>query len=82
MFKQIFQLYKIGKELGLNKKEINKILIFDNTRHPILYLVLLIIAIVASGIIVIILGIVISRNVYPEGARYSTVKRKDFKRKR
>jgi len=73
-------LYKIGKELGLNKKEINKILIFDNTRHPTLYLVLLIIAIVASGIIVIILGIVIARNVYPEGALYSTVKRKDFKR--
>ncbi|MGB5913183.1 MAG: hypothetical protein WBH31_18490 [Promethearchaeia archaeon] len=82
MFKEIFQIYKIGKQLGLNKKEINKILIFDNTRHPTLYLVLLILAIVASGIIVIVLGIAIARNTYPEGARYSTVKRKDFKRKR
>lgn len=82
MFKQIFQLYKIGKELGLNKKEINNLLIFDNTKHPTLYLVLLIIAIVATGIIAIILSIVISRNVYPQGALYSTVKRKDFKRKR
>ena len=82
MFKEIFQIYKIGNQLGLNKKEINKILLFDNTRHPTLYLVLLILAIVASGIIVIVLGIVIARNTYPEGARYSTVKRKDFKRKR
>ncbi len=82
MFKQIFQLYKIGKELGLNKKEINNLLIFDNTKHPTLYLVLLIVAIVGTGIIAIILSIVISRNVYPQGTLYSTVKRKDFKRKR
>ncbi|MFX0042855.1 MAG: hypothetical protein ACFE8L_08075 [Candidatus Hodarchaeota archaeon] len=82
MFKHIFQLYNVGKDLGLSKKEINKILIFDNTRHPTLYLVLLIIAIVAFGVIVIILGIVVARNVYPQGALYSTVKKKDFKRKR
>ncbi|MFX0027555.1 MAG: hypothetical protein ACFE8M_14230 [Candidatus Hermodarchaeota archaeon] len=82
MFKEIFQFYKIGKELGLNKKEINKILIFDNTKHPTLYLVLLIIAIVATGVIAVILGIVISRDVYPQGALYSIVKRKDFKKRR
>ncbi|MFW9946899.1 MAG: hypothetical protein ACFFDX_08745 [Candidatus Odinarchaeota archaeon] len=82
MFKEIFQLYKLGKELGLNKKEINKILIFDNTKHPTLYLVLFIIAIVATGVIAIVLGIVLTRNTYPQGALYSTVKRKDFKRKR
>ena len=40
--KDIIQLFKIGKDLGLNKKEINKVLIFDNSKHILLYKILLI----------------------------------------
>jgi len=29
MFKDLIQLYSIGKELGLNKKDINRILVFQ-----------------------------------------------------
>lgn len=82
MFEKIFQIYKIGKELGLNKKEINKILLFENSKHPTLYLVLMILAIIATGALVIIFGITIAKNTYPAGTLYSTVKKKDFKNKK
>lgn len=82
MLGNLFQLVKIGKELGLSRKEISKILIFNNTKNPILYTILLVIAIVSTGIIVIFIVIVVSRNIYPAGALYSTVKTKDFKVKK
>lgn len=81
MFRDIIQFFKIGKELGLSRKEINKIFIFENTEHPALYLFLMIIGIVLLGAVILIAGIFIARNVYPEGALYSTVKEKDFKSK-
>ena len=82
MFKDILTFYQIGKALGLSRKEINKILIFDNTNHPTLYLVLMIVGIIGAvlfGIAMVIWGIFISRNTYPAGALYSTIKKKDFK---
>ena len=82
MFKDFFQLYQIGKELGLNKKEIKNIFLFDNSRHYILYTILLIVSIVAFGILMIILGIQANRNTYPSGTLYSTVKKKDFNRRK
>jgi hypothetical protein len=82
MFENIIQLNKIGKELGLSKKEINKVLLFDNSRHPSLYKILMIIIFVFVGVIVIILGIEASRHIYPAGTLYSTVKIKDFKSKK
>ncbi len=82
MFKDFFQLYQIGKELGLNKKEIKNIFLFDNSRHYILYTILLIVSIVAFGILMIILGIQAFRNTYPSGTLYSTVKKKDFNRRK
>lgn len=82
MFKDFFQLYQIGKELGLNKKEIKEVFLFDNTKHSILYTILLIVSIVAFGILMIFLGIQAYRNVYPSGTYYSTVKKKDFKRRK
>ncbi len=82
MFKGFFQLHQIGKELGLNKKEIKKIFLFDNSKHYILYTILLIVSIVAFGILMIILGIQAYKNTYPSGSYYSTVKKKDFKRRR
>jgi len=80
--KDIIQLFKIGKELGLNKKEINKVLIFDNSKHTLLYKSLLIISFIFFGIIIIILGIEASRNTYAAGSYYSTIKIKDFKEKK
>ena len=88
MMKDIIQLFKIGKELGLSKKEINKVLIFGNSKHTLLYKSLLIISFIFFGIIVIILGIEVilgieaSRNTYAAGTFYSTVKEKDFKGKK
>jgi len=75
-------LVKIGKELGLSKKEISKVLLFNNTKNPILYTILMIVAIIFSGIIIVFIVIVVSRNIYPAGALYSTVKTKDFKAKK
>ena len=82
MLENLFQLFKIGKELGLSKKEISKVLLFNNTKNPVLYTILMIIAIIFSGIIVVFVAILVSRNIYPAGALYSTVKSKDFKAKK
>lgn len=83
MYKEIIQFYRIGKELGLSRREINKILFTrSNDRHS-LRLSLIILVIIASiliGVFIIFSGLSISRNTYPTGARYSTIKGKDFKR--
>ena len=78
MIKDIIQLFKIGKELGLSKKERNKVLIFDNSKYTLLYKSLLIISFIFFGVIIIILGIEASRNTYAAGTYYSTVRIKDF----
>jgi len=82
MMKDIIQLFKIGKEMGLSKKEINKVLIFDNSKHTLLYISLLIISFIFFGILIIILRIEASRNTYGAGTYYSTVKIKDFNEKK
>jgi len=74
MFENLFRLVKIGKELGLNRKEISKVLLFGNTKNPTLYTILMIVAIIFSGIIVIFVVIIILGNIYPARALYSTVK--------
>ncbi|MBY8989552.1 MAG: hypothetical protein KGD58_02265 [Candidatus Lokiarchaeota archaeon] len=78
MFKDFFQLYQIGKDLGLTKKEIKDFSLFGNTKHPFLYSILLVLSIIAIGIS-IILGIYIERSTYASGSYYSTVKKNDFK---
>lgn len=82
MLERFFQLYKIGKELGLSKKEINRVFLFDDSRYPLFFKILTIIVFVFLGILVIILGIEASRHIYPAGTLYSTVKIKDFKAKK
>ena len=85
MFENILLIYKIGKDLGLSRREINKILLFDNTNHPTLYLVLMIVGIIGAviiGVAIVIFGIYLSRNTYPAGTLYSTISKKDFRRKR
>jgi len=80
--KDIIQLFKIGKELGLTKKEINIVLLFGNSKHNFLYISLLVISFIFFGIIIIILGIEASKNTYASGTFYSTVKENDFNGKK
>ena len=85
MLENFLQLVKIGKELGLSKKEINRVLLFGNSKYSILYILLIIATFIAVGIFIMIfaiLGIEASRDVYPAGTLYSTVKIKDFKKKK
>ena len=82
MLGNFFQLYKIGKELGLTKKEINRVFLFDDSRYPLFYKILMIIVFIFLGTLIVILGIEGSRHIYPAGTLYSTVKINDFKTKK
>ena len=82
MMKDLIQLFKIGKELGLSKKEINRVFLFDDKRYSLFYKILLIISFVFFGIIIIILGIEASRSTYAAGTYYSTIRIKDFNEKK
>lgn len=81
MFDKIFNLYKIGEGLGLSRKEINKVFLFDNSKHSLLYKILLIIVVSFLGFLIILVGIEISTHIYPAGTLYSTVRVNDFKKK-
>ncbi|MFX0038030.1 MAG: hypothetical protein ACFFCY_09525 [Promethearchaeota archaeon] len=81
MFKEITQFYTIGKELGLNRSEINRTLIFSSNRS-LLFKLLLIFILVLITVIVVVVVIVASRSIYPSGTLYSTVKINDFKQKK
>ena len=78
IFKEFIQIFHIGKDLGLKKKEIQKILIFDNSKHHNLNLFLLILAIVVFGGLLLLIVGELARNIYPSGILYSTVNTKDF----
>ncbi len=82
MMKDLIQLFKIGKDLGLSKKEINRVFLFDDKRYSLFYKILLIISFIFFGIIIIILGIEASRNTYAAGTFYSTIRIKDFNEKK
>jgi hypothetical protein len=82
MMKDLIQLHKIGKELGLSKKEINKVLFSDNIKNRT---ILLIIFIITFSIVAYFIGLFIEstiNNTYPSGTKYSTVKIKDFDKKK
>ena len=85
MSADIKKFYEVGKELGLTKKEITKIMIFDNSKNAYYWRLLLIIIMFLIIIgwfnsLIFITG-KINENVYPSGTLYSTVKLKDFKKK-
>jgi len=82
MLENFFKLNKIGKELGLSKKEINSVFLFDDSKYPFLFKILMIIIFIFFGVFIIILVIEASRHIYPAGTLYSTVKIKDFKAKK
>ncbi len=82
MMKDLIQLHKIGKELGLSKKEINKVLFSDNIKNRT---ILLIIFIITFSIVAYFIGLFIEStisNTYPSGTKYSTVRIKDFDKKK
>ena len=85
VFKDIFQLYKIGKELGLSRKEINSILLFKNRNSLILAIMLIVILSVFAFLfwnIALFLYMRTTEPVYPEGTLYSSVSLKEFKDKK
>lgn len=85
MINNIISFYKIGKELGLTKREINRILLFDKSKNSKLYNVLFFIVLFLLLIFfvysVITVKIYVSQNTYARGTFYSTIRIKDFQEK-
>jgi len=85
MSADIKKFYEVGKDLGLTKKEITKIMIFDNSKNAyywrLLLIVVMFLIIIGWFNSIIFLAGKINENVYPSGTLYSTVKLKDFKNK-
>ncbi|MFX1468783.1 MAG: hypothetical protein ACFFB8_08970 [Promethearchaeota archaeon] len=81
----IIQLYKIGKEIGLSRKEINSSLLFKN-RYPLILALLLIIIISVFAILFWNVALIIyaksTEPVYARGTFYSSIDLKDFKDKK
>lgn len=80
--KDLIQLYKIGKELGLSKKEINKVLFYDSTKNRVVLLIISIIIFSIVGYFIVLFIESTISNTYPTGTKYSTVKIKDFDKKK
>lgn len=85
VFKSIFQLYNIGKELGLSRKEINSTLLFKN-RYPLILALMLIVILIVFTIlfwdVAIILYAKSTEPVYPRGTLYSSISLTDFREKK
>jgi len=82
MMKDLIQLHKIGKELGLTKKEINKVLFYDNVKNKVILLIISIIIFSIVGYFLVLFIESAISNTYPSGTKYSTVKIKDFDKKK
>jgi len=81
LFKELTQFYKIGKELGLKKSEINQIFLFSG-KLSLLFKLLLIFFLALIAVVVFVVIIVGSKSVYASGTFYSSVKLNDFKNKK
>ena len=82
MMKDVILLFKIGKELGLSKKEIKKVLFYDNSKKNIILLIISIIFFSIMGYFIVLIIESAIHNTYPSGTKYSTVKIKDFDKKK
>ncbi|MFX1569206.1 MAG: hypothetical protein ACFFCV_12650 [Promethearchaeota archaeon] len=85
VFNEILKIYKIGKELGLSRKEINASMFFRNRYPLILSLMLLIILTIFAILFWNIAIITYAKSmepVYPRGTLYSSVNLKEFKIKK
>lgn len=80
--KDLIQLFRIGKELGLSKKEVKKALFHGNRKDKVIFLILLITVFSIVGIVILVLVESAINNTYPTGTKYSTVKIKDFDKKK
>lgn len=84
MIDDIIRLYKVGKELGLTKKEINKVLLFDKSKRPIFYNILLFLVLFLFLIFSLTFALItrscINSNTYARGTLYSTIEIKDFQK--
>lgn len=82
MIYNIVSIYKIGKELGLTKKEIFSLFFFKKSRHGafsiVLCVFLIIITVTFLSFLIVLSYIYIEKNIYTTGTKYSTVKIKDF----
>ena len=85
MVNELLKIFKIGRKVGLSKKEITRVLIFDNSKYAYLWRILLIIFMLLIFIgwysSLAILTIKINENVYPSNALYSTIKLNNFNKK-
>jgi len=81
LFKELTQFYKIGKELGLKRSEINRTFLFSDN-SSLLFKFLLIFVLPLITVVVVVIIVVGSRSVYPSGTLYSSVKLNDFKNKK
>lgn len=85
MFKDLIQLYSVGKDLGLSRKEINRILLFQKKQNIFIKLLVIIIAAVITFFVVwnfvVLSRFSTSNSTYGHGIRYSSISIKDFKKK-
>lgn len=86
MIDNIIKIYKVGKELGLTKREVSSLFFSKNPRRGRLFMLLFVLLIIlittVSAILIVFSFIQIARDTtYPTGTRYSTVKIKDFRLK-
>ena len=87
---ELIQLYKIGRELGLDKKEIDKVFFYDNFKDKHFGGIFLIIIVLFIGFLIILTSLSVypnssyipSNNTYEAGTLYSTVRIKDFNEKK
>lgn len=79
------QIYKIGKGLGLTRKEINSIL-FSEKRYPLVLSIMLIIILTVFAFlfwnVALALYIKSTESLYPTGTKYSSISLKDFKNRK
>ena len=81
MFKELTQFYKIGKELGLKRSEINRIFL-SSGKHSLLYKVMMVVIFAILTVVIVVAVVSVSKSVYPSGTLYSSVKLKDFTNKK
>ncbi len=81
MFNELTQFYKIGKELGLKRSEINRIFL-SSGKHSLLYKFTRVVLFAMLAVAIVLAVVVVSKNIYPSGTLYSSVKLKDFTNKK
>jgi hypothetical protein len=75
----ILRIHEIGQSLGLSRNEINRVMTSGNKGLTTFWKVIII---VLASIIGIIMIAILIDNIYPANALYSTVRIKDFRKKK